>query len=122
MTPNLALPPDGGGPNLSIMFSLPRVAIQGGCGSVLSPGRLFCGCRLAFHLVLAASFLAPFLAEAGTTNSWRVFRSLSSGATLGSNRVLNPGMETAGSGPPLASWIPYGSGYTASTTAATCGT
>ena len=78
--------------------------------------------RWTFRLALAVFLLAPFLAMAGPTNSWRVFRSLSSGATLGSNRVANPGMETAGSGPPLASWIPYGSGYTASTTNAHGGT
>lgn len=78
--------------------------------------------RCALRLALAASLLAPLLAEAGFTNSWRVFRSLSTGATLGSNRVLNPGMETPGSGPPLTSWIPYGSGYTASTTTAHGGT
>ena len=51
-----------------------------------------------------------------------VVSSLSSGATLGSNRVLNPGMETAGSSPPLANWSAFGSGYTASTTTAHGGT
>jgi hypothetical protein len=73
-------------------------------------------------LALAALCLWPCFAEAGSTKSWRVFRSLASGATLGGNTVSNPGMETAGSGVPLASWIPYGSGYSASTTTAHGGT
>ena len=112
----------GRGPILFVMFSLARVAVQSVCGFVLRPGRSLSGFRWAFCLLLAASFLAPCLAEAGSTNSWRVFRSLSSGATLGSNRVLNPGMETAGSSPPLANWSAFGSGYTASTTTAHGGT
>ncbi len=53
---------------------------------------------------------------AGTTNSWRVFRSLSSGATTGPNKVSNPGMETTGANLPLAGWSSYGSGYLATTT------
>ena len=68
--------------------------------------------------VIATFCLAPLLAVAGPTNSWRVFRSLSSGAALGTNTVVNPGMETAGSSQPLAIWNAYGSGYTASTTTA----
>ena len=78
--------------------------------------------RWTVRLVVAVSCLLPLLAGAGSTNSWRVFRPLSSGATLGSNLVLNPGMETTGSGAPLASWIPYGLGYTAATTNAHSGT
>ena len=66
-------------------------------------------------LLLAVFCFAPFLAAAGTTNSWRVFQSLSSGVTLGANKVGNPGMETAGTTPPLAVWGAFGSGYTAST-------
>ena len=72
--------------------------------------------------VIATFCLAPLLAVAGPTNSWRIFRSLSSGAALGTNTVLNPGMEIVGSSPPLANWILFGSGYTASTTTAHGGT
>ena len=60
-------------------------------------------------------------AVAGTTNSWRVFRSLANGATLGANIVGNPGMETVGSNPPLAAWGFFGSGYSATTTNAHSG-
>ena len=66
--------------------------------------------------------LAPLLAQGGATNSWRVFRSLSSGAALGVNLVLNPGMETTGASPPLANWFAYGSGYIATITNAHGGT
>ena len=71
--------------------------------------------------LLAALCLAPYLAVAGSTNSWRVFRSLSSGATLGPNTVLNPGMETTGSSTPLANWNAFGLGYSATTTTAHTG-
>ena len=69
-----------------------------------------------------ALWLLASSAAAGTTNSWRVFRSLASGATLGPNRVGNPGMETTSTTPPLAVWSTFGSGYTASTTTAHAGT
>ena len=66
---------------------------------------------LTFWLLLTASGLA------GGTNSWRVFRNLSSGATLGTNLVANPGMETTGTSPPLARWNVFGLGYNSSTAA-----
>lgn len=75
-----------------------------------------------FGLILAAFLLPTLLAVGGSTNSWRVFRSLSNGATTGPNRVGNPSMETVGSGQPLAVWSAFGSGYTASTTTAHSGT
>ena len=104
------------------MPSLTRAAAQSVGRFVRRAGRLPCGSRWTFGLALTALCLWPILAEAGSTNSWRVFRSLSSGATLGGNTVINPGMETAGSGVPLAGWIPYGSSYTASTTTVHGGT
>jgi hypothetical protein len=72
-------------------------------------------------LGLAAFLILPLVAQAGSTNSWRVFRSLSSGATLGGNTVQNPGMETTGSSPPLANWAAFGLGYAATTTNAHSG-
>lgn len=68
-----------------------------------------------FSFAIATLFLSPLIAAGGSTNSWRVFRSLST-STTGPNLVSNPGMETAGSSPPLAVWSPFGSGYTATTT------
>jgi hypothetical protein len=72
-------------------------------------------------LMLAAFLLSTMLAAGGSTNSWLVFRSLSSGVTTGPNTVVNPGMETVGSGQPLAVWNAYDSGYAASTTTAHMG-
>jgi hypothetical protein len=71
--------------------------------------------------MLAAFLLSTMLAAGGSTNSWRVFRSLSHGVTTDTNTVVNPGMETVGSSQPLAVWSAYGSGYTASTTTAHTG-
>src|ERR1017187_5753724 len=110
------------GPSLFTMLSTTRAVAQSAGGYVPRCGRLLCGSWWTFHLALAALCLWPCFAEAGSTNSWRVFRTLSSGATLGGNTVSNPGMETAGSSPPLANWSLYGSGYTASTTTAHTGT
>jgi len=103
------------------LFSIVPGALQRVCGFLLRLGRVLNGSRWSFRLVVAFC-LSPFLAVAGSTNSWRIFRSLNSGATLGANMVLNPGMETAGSSPPLANWTAYGSGYAASTTNAHTGT
>jgi hypothetical protein len=72
-------------------------------------------------LTLATFLLSTILAAGGSTNSWRVFRSLSNGVTAGPNTVGNPGMETVGSSQPLAVWSAYGSGYAASTTTAHTG-
>jgi hypothetical protein len=69
-------------------------------------------------LLFAAFLLSTWFAVGGSTNSWRVFRSLSNDVTLGANKVGNPGMETVGSGQPLALWNAFGSGYTASTSIA----
>lgn len=78
-------------------------------------------CRLIQRLATAFCCAVSLAAAAGTTNSWRVFQSLSSGAALGPNRVQNPGMEITAATPPLASWGAYGTGYAASTTAAHSG-
>ncbi len=89
---------------------------------ILGPSRaggFLRGCRWPFGLALAAVCLLPLLAGAGSTNSWRVF---SANASLGANTVVNPGMETASSSPPLANWNLYGLGYTASTATAHGGT
>src|ERR1039457_217206 len=112
----------GRGPSLHTMLSITRAAGQSAGRSIPRAGRVYRGSRWTFRLALVALCLSPFLAEGGSTNSWRVFRSLSSGATLGGNRVSNPGMEMAGSSPPLANWSLYGSGYSASTTTAHGGT
>ena len=104
------------------MFSIARAAVQSAGGYVPRCGRVLRGFRWTFRLALAVFCLLPCFAEAGSTNSWRVFRTLSSGATLGGNTVSNPGMETAGSSPPLANWSLFGSGYTASTATAHTGT
>jgi hypothetical protein len=103
------------------MFSLVRAAMPSACVFRSRFARLRSDSRWAFRLVLAAACLWPLLAGAGSTNSWRVFRSLSS-ATLGGNLVLNPGMETTGSSPPLANWSVFGSGYLVTTTNAHSGT
>ena len=73
-------------------------------------------------LVLALACCSlPMLALAGTTNSWRAYTSLSSGATLGPNLLANPGMETTAANQRLANWTAYGAAYTASTTNAHAG-
>lgn len=75
-----------------------------------------CGVRMrVLGLAVATLFLSPWLATDGSTNSWRVFRSLA-GGTTGPNKVGNPGMETSNASPPLAIWNAFGSGYSATTT------
>ena len=72
-------------------------------------------------LTLATFLLSTIIAAGGPTNSWRVFRSLANGITVGPNKIGNPGMETVGSSQLLAVWNAYGSGYTASTTSVRTG-
>ena len=104
------------------MLTLLPAAWQSAGESLLRRGGRF-GCfRRALGLTLAACCLASSFAVAGSTNSWRVFRALSSGTSTGPNTVGNPGMETTGSSTPLAVWSAFGAGYTASTTTAHAGT
>lgn len=54
----------------------------------------------------------------GATNSWLVFEPLALAAKLGTNMVLNPGMESvqnSSSTPLFADWNAYGAGYSIST-------
>ena len=74
-----------------------------------------------FQIALTACLFWSVPIQAGFTNSWRVFRSLSNG-NINSNKVVNPGMETLGSSTPLSTWGAFGSGYTASSSTVHAGT
>jgi hypothetical protein len=83
-----------------------------------SPGRpsvSLPAARRRFGAALLTFCLSVLAGQGGLTNSWVVFQPLTDTAAVGPNQVANPGMETAGTSPPLADWNAYGSGYTAST-------